>query len=138
MNSSISLDWIFPSRRRHLPKLPVLITCTDWNFVFPEYITSSSLCICTKLGFIGSRNHLLGSSSSILLTHCPGDQIPPLKLYNRGVLALQGLYQFFHRYLRFYRITAGKDVQGGIAVLGPGVYRQMGFGDNNGAAHSLG
>jgi len=53
-------------------------------------------------------------------------------------LGLEFPYQFPHRFFRLDRIAAGEDVNGGVATFGPGVDEEVGFGNDDYSAHSLG
>jgi len=68
----------------------------------------------------------------------PAGEDTPFHLDNGGVLGLKPFNQELSSHFGFYHVSTGEDIHGSIAILGPGMDREMGFSDDHHSADAKG
>src|SRR6476661_1799113 len=151
MNSSAWLDWIRPSSTRHLPYEWVSMISMSWNFVCRVTMVRAMACMCPSTGVVVSKNHLYWgvAIAAVDLAGSRDDGGPgrlvkqrpavvhedaALELDHRGPGGPELLDEVVGRHLGLEHVAAGEHVDRGVAVLGPGVDRQMRLGDDDDSA----
>src|SRR5712671_4981315 len=149
MNSSAWLDWIRPSSTRHLPYEWVSMISMNWNLVWRVTMVRAMACMCPSTGVVVSKNHLYWSVA-IGRSAGGGDDGGPGRLVQEGPAVVHEdasregdhrgpggpelLDEVVGRHLGLEHVAAGEHVDRGVAILGPGVDRQMRLGDDDDSA----
>src|SRR5262245_51267485 len=118
---------------------------TCWNLVCAATMVRTMACMWPSTAVVVSKNHLYdcgvitggSADGDRALVHDGGGRLQehaPLHLDHRGALGPELLHEVVGGHLGLEDVAAGEDVHGSVPVLGPGVDRKVGLGDDHHAA----